>query len=481
MSNDNQPSGSMSTEENDDQDNEENIVTMVDVLKAEETLEENADAVLGPGDDKNCTYNEGYLKRQALYSCLTCLPADKSERAGVCLACSYHCHSDHDLVELYTKRNFRCDCGNSLFKGNKCALDPIKSETNENNSYNQNFHGVYCRCQRPYPDPEDPEDDEMIQCIVCEDWFHTRHIDSSVPKEDDYGEMICDTCTDKLPFLQYYLGYAVSKITNTAGKNESSENINVDDDHQADTAEKQMSNKISPSKESAASKATEINGPVNQENGTNTDTVHDKDTLETNDKLQKTQEKHILEDTKENVPENSVVEEKHELTDVTNEERVMDSAMISPSKESDKCEEKECLLKKLKILPRQSGATFWPEGFRKLLCTCVLCMETYKNHNVSFLTDEEDTVRSYEDKGKLRKREAGPTQYERGMEALSSLDRVQQMEAILGYNEMKTHLSEYLTKFVQNKKVVREEDIKEFFSGMQARKRQKLDIPYSCR
>ncbi|KAG8243396.1 hypothetical protein J6590_045247 [Homalodisca vitripennis] len=57
MSNDNQPSSSMSKEEN-DQDNEETIVTMVDVLKAEEILEENADAVLGPGDDKNCTYNE---------------------------------------------------------------------------------------------------------------------------------------------------------------------------------------------------------------------------------------------------------------------------------------------------------------------------------------------------------------------------------------------------------------------------------------
>lgn len=46
---------------------------------------------------------------------------------------------------------------------------------------------------------------------------------------------------------------------------------------------------------------------------------------------------------------------------------------------------------------------------------------------------------------------------------------------------MKSHLSEYLAKFAENKKVVREEDIREFFSGMQARKRQKLDIPYTCR
>uniref|UniRef100_A0A1B6LGN1 UBR-type domain-containing protein n=1 Tax=Graphocephala atropunctata TaxID=36148 RepID=A0A1B6LGN1_9HEMI len=476
MGDSNLPSSSMSKGENDD--NEESIVTMVDVLKAEEIMEENADAVLGPGDDKNCTYNEGYLKRQALYSCLTCHPADKSESAGICLACSYHCHGDHDLVELYTKRNFRCDCGNSLFMGKKCTLDPVKSETNESNSYNQNFRGVYCSCQRPYPDPEDPEEDEMIQCIVCEDWFHIRHLDSSVPKEDEYSEMICGPCTDKLPFLQYYLGHAVSKIIKTEDKNERSVNISVvEEDGPATSPQKQVPNKISPTKESPAKKINETNGPVVQENGTCTEVEHLKETIESSEETLMKKEKQVLEDAKDNVPETFSSEEKPELSNVTEE---VDRGVLTP-KETDVNKESECLVKKLKMLPRETGATFWPEGFRKLLCTCNLCLETYKSHNVSFLTDEEDTVRSYEDKGKLRKREAGPTQYERGMEALSSLDRVQQMEAILGYNEMKTHLSEYLAKFVENKKVVREEDIKEFFSGMQARKRQKLDIPYTCR
>lgn len=50
----------------------------------------------------------------------------------------------------------------------------IKDEINSLNSYNQNFTGVYCTCKRPYPDPEDNTDDEMIQCIICEDWFHGR-------------------------------------------------------------------------------------------------------------------------------------------------------------------------------------------------------------------------------------------------------------------------------------------------------------------
>lgn len=27
---------------------------------------------------------------------------------------------------------------------------------------------------KPYPDPEDMEPDEMVQCLLCEDWFHCK-------------------------------------------------------------------------------------------------------------------------------------------------------------------------------------------------------------------------------------------------------------------------------------------------------------------
>ncbi|XP_054263286.1 putative E3 ubiquitin-protein ligase UBR7 [Macrosteles quadrilineatus] len=426
---------------------EDGIVTMVDVLKAEEILEENADAVLGPGDDKNCTYNEGYLKRQALYSCLTCLPGAGPDRAGLCLACSYHCHADHELVELYTKRNFRCDCGTSLFKGRHCTLDPLKTGVNEKNVYNQNFRGVYCTCSRPYPDPEDSVEDEMIQCIICEDWYHTRHLTSAVPKEDDYAEMICSPCTDKLPFLQYYLGYAVSKVSKEEEKegdvSVTEENTSLESSLKLDEGENLESRKTSILDVEEKQNSEEKTCPPQSNSAISKETKDDS---------------------------NEVMQE----ADVSaNEKETASSSDIING----------CKLKSLKMLPRDSGATFWPENFRKLLCVCSSCKETYASLGVLFLTDEGDTVRAYEEEGKARKRSAGAgvTQYERGMEALSSLDRVQQMEAILSYNEMKTHLSEYLAKFVENKKVVREEDIREFFTGMQARKRQKTDVPYNCR
>ena len=57
---------------------------------------------------------------------------------------------------------------------NEIIFLQIKDAVNEKNTYNQNFRGLYCTCRRPYPDPEDEIDDEMIQCVVCEDWYHGR-------------------------------------------------------------------------------------------------------------------------------------------------------------------------------------------------------------------------------------------------------------------------------------------------------------------
>jgi len=68
------------------------------------------------------------------------------------------------------------------------------------------------------------------------------------------------------------------------------------------------------------------------------------------------------------------------------------------------------------------------------------------------------------------------------MKALSSMDRTKQVEAIHGYNQMKDGLMDYLSKFVRNGKVVRQEDIMEFFEGMKANKRRKVsEIPNFCR
>ncbi|OQS05641.1 beta-glucan synthesis-associated protein [Thraustotheca clavata] len=89
-----------------------------------------------------------------------------------------------------------------------CSLYEGKDAKNEENIYSQNFQGVYCTCHRPYPDPERTEPEVMIQCVVCEDWFHEEHLFADgVPKvpEGGFDECICHNCMKKHTFLYHYV------------------------------------------------------------------------------------------------------------------------------------------------------------------------------------------------------------------------------------------------------------------------------------
>ena len=55
-----------------------------------------------------------------------------------------------------------------------CKLCPDKDAENTDNSYNHNYEGLYCTCNRPYPDPESEVEEDMVQCVVCEDWLHAN-------------------------------------------------------------------------------------------------------------------------------------------------------------------------------------------------------------------------------------------------------------------------------------------------------------------
>lgn len=64
-----------------------------------------------------CNYDKGYVTEE-VYRCVTCYK-DKSELAGICSGCAFKCHADHEVENMYFKRNFRCDCGNSKFSNIK--------------------------------------------------------------------------------------------------------------------------------------------------------------------------------------------------------------------------------------------------------------------------------------------------------------------------------------------------------------------------
>lgn len=179
-------------------------IAAVDYIANQLQLEREARELM-PYDPKDCTYEKGAL-RQPVFACLTCSRANDNEPIGVCYSCSIQCHSTHEIVELFSKREFACDCGTtkvSRIPNNACKLrvrdtnhqEPLQrprtgstastsSQTklefdaedipSLTNSYNHNYQGLFCSCKKPYNPLE--EDGNMIQCYFgfsCgEDWFH---------------------------------------------------------------------------------------------------------------------------------------------------------------------------------------------------------------------------------------------------------------------------------------------------------------------
>lgn len=179
-------------------------VTAVDYLNEQAALEREAREVM-PYEPDACTFPQ--LLRQLVFACLTCLRQNGGQNVGVCYSCLIQCHLAHELVEMFSKRNFACDCGTQrMAKGKACALrygklpdgeeprrprmrtgsilelfslrerDLPQAEDIESleNVYNHNYQGRFCLCSMVYNPVKETR--TMHQCYlgaVCrEDWFH---------------------------------------------------------------------------------------------------------------------------------------------------------------------------------------------------------------------------------------------------------------------------------------------------------------------
>jgi E3 ubiquitin-protein ligase UBR7 len=226
--------------------------TLTEYLDSQQELEKEAALAL-PYSFSRCTYSFGYI-RQAVYLCITC-----ASRRGICSSCSIACHTDHEQLELFPKRRFRCDCPTSSLT-QPCSLHKQQEAQNEENEYGQNFDSKFCRCGRPYDAKLERE--TMIQCLACEvrscefqpdlhrqtsqDWFHesclnlrsrppSRFPSPELSKEDnciaeveqddasrsdtslsglppplitaeDYDALVCRSCVSRIPILEAWAG-----------------------------------------------------------------------------------------------------------------------------------------------------------------------------------------------------------------------------------------------------------------------------------
>lgn len=387
------------------------------------------------------------MKRQALYACVTCVPEAKNnpkKRAGVCLACTYKCHDGHDLIELYTKRNFRCDCGTSRILAVRCKLDSNKIDDSDQNKYNHNFSGTYCVCKRPYPDPDDDVADEMIQCVMCEDWYHLRHLEGKVPDTNDFDEMICQLCTKQHAFLNHYSHLSI--LPKDEDNNSIATDVNV-------THSESTDGELNASVLDGAAESKSDDGDVKTE-----DILDDelnqciRDIIEIN-KSNHQPESGSSAGTSSAPADDGPPNKKRKCVDET-----FVPVMVSdvPSTSSNVCRKPDTILHQL------NGASFWANEWRNALCQCAECTDMYKRGDIEFITDNEDTVQHYTEQGKAKGRVSSEDML---MNTISNMDHIAKIEAITCYNKLKSKLTDFLAAFVSKDKVITETDVKNFFQS----------------
>ena len=206
-----------------------------DVVRMNEQLEEAEDWMLEgvQSDYSRCSYEQFGACRQQVFVCRTC--RDQYDRllhihypnwteqqiqstydvGVVCEQCAHFCHTlrGHDVVALGVKNNFKCDCGNNLFRRldllgqegvpldeipelHACSLHAAKDSNNFNNQYNHNMRERYCYC-------DGEESLPMVQCVRCCDWFHNScaikryaeiHEGRILNLEDESIDFVCAGC-----------------------------------------------------------------------------------------------------------------------------------------------------------------------------------------------------------------------------------------------------------------------------------------------
>eukprot|EP00002_Diphylleia_rotans_P035585 TRINITY_DN7780_c0_g1_i1.p1 TRINITY_DN7780_c0_g1~~TRINITY_DN7780_c0_g1_i1.p1 ORF type:complete len:451 (-),score=103.03 TRINITY_DN7780_c0_g1_i1:126-1478(-) len=320
-----QVSSTLTTQQNTD------TITMPELLRIEHSRQQKAAKILESPSVRRCTYSMGYV-HQPLYVCRTCTEkSDSEDMFALCHGCSIFCHANHELIDIWDKRNFRCDCGNSKNAGFVCELEPNKDPVNERNKYNHNFSGRYCWCD----EPEVSDDDDMYKCIVCEDWFHKAHIqmNTDIPDNlEDEDEYMCRDCAEKLPFLRPYTTICAKE------KHESAAAPDCEDAARAKSEKKE---------ESSASDTSALPAPTEE-------IIH------------------------------KVTEPKMEVVDVVKTE-VGDSELCKLKRLHEPLRKTSRLGKDLKL------CIFWKKDWRRELCQCSKCLSLYAEHSVSFLVDPNDS------------------------------------------------------------------------------------------
>ncbi|EXJ63981.1 hypothetical protein A1O7_00316 [Cladophialophora yegresii CBS 114405] len=461
-------------------------------------LEADAREVLPYKFDK-CTNILGPL-RQNIFACLTCSPPPASEAqvytpAGVCYACSISCHGEHTLVELFSRRDFVCDCGTSrLPSTSPCTLrsDPAtgsrgvhSQEPHKGNHYNHNFQNRFCACAEEYD--ANTEKGTMYQCLGLgtvetggcgEDWYHPeclmglpRHwykqqepearndgvekklkdaeceekdeashpVPQGFPDEDDFEAMICYKCVESNPWIKKYAG--------TAG----------------------FLPPVSNREKSAVTGAATAE-PVPADPSV-TNSLKRKASADGNDIRPSSPTKRVKDDSATashdaNIPSGLA------RPSPTNGASVADipPTTAKPAETDSKPQHKHDLLPSSP--PAGRFSLFLKADFRDHLCHCPSCYPNLIPHP-QLLEDEDTYEPSISSDGSSQHHPNGThggssraSLLDRGEAALSNIDRVRAIEGVMVYNHLRDKVKEFLKPYAEEGRVVSADDIKAYFEKL---------------
>ncbi|KAI9566108.1 hypothetical protein HD554DRAFT_2221741 [Boletus coccyginus] len=424
-----------------------------DLIASQDALLREAALVL-PHEFSRCTFGMGPI-RQAVYLCLTC-----ATPRGICSSCSIACHTDHEQVELFPKRHFRCDCPTTAVP-HPCTLHNTTEQENGANQYGQNFRALFCRCASPY-DPK-TERETMIQCLACEDWFHesclhlrerpplrepspdlpnpddtATHEDdrsdassSGLPppliSADDYDSFVCAACVTKVPILRRYAGTKGVIMVVRDGERGSWRRL------EGDPLERSQVSCGEPPPDVADPQPVTTKRPRSRSSSQDDEPEAKRTRVSGSPPCLAPAVNHLA-------------------------QAIFDNK--TPGSENS--------------TPDGTGDIFLTEGFRQRWCRCERCLPSLQTH--PYLLEEEDTFEPPEDpdSGMITSPFWCLSLEELGARALERLPRDRALDGIHAFNDMRDHLLEYLRPFAQQGKIVEERDVTRFFEALKE-KRQQVD------
>ncbi|KAL2378110.1 hypothetical protein RJZ90_006251 [Blastomyces dermatitidis] len=423
--------------------------------------------------------------RQSLFSCLTCNPppSDPNEpynSAGVCYSCSISCHGEHTLVELFSKRNFVCDCGTTRFPSTSACFLRLSSTGTKGvhsekpapgNKYNGNFRNIFCGCEESY-DPHQ-EKGTMFQCLGLgtvenggcgEDWYHPECL-LSLPRNWAEGvkeEPRAET-DDKEPQQQQQNGngeIAAPAPTDEEAEEEPPLPPGFPDEDDFETFICYKCVDANPWLKRYAGtpgflpavyrKGASVQNVSNGNATAETTREPGEDTSSTNSK------KHELEDNSDD--ERKTKRQKEETsTTSTSDPQVKATEPTKHKHESLPAN-----------APTGTFSLFLKEDFRDYLCHCPSCFPNLVPHPQ--LREEEETYEpplseAGDDANGNGSNHTGSL-LDRGEAALSNMDRVRAIEGVMVYNHLKDKVKAFLKPFAESGQAVGAEDIKAYFERL---------------